>query len=247
MYCVNCGAAIMPGSRFCVSCGKPQSGAAAQSVGGGAAVAPAPIPQPVPSFSFSGYAGTPGEYVGIGFWPRAGARIIDLIVHYVIYIAGAFLFGIMLGIVAVANHVPIEQYTRKMGELTASGFLLALLGSVLYETIMEAGAGATLGKLMIGAVVVQEDGTPCQAKSAFIRSLAYFLDSFFFGVIGYMEMNKTPRQQRYGDKWGKTLVIAKAQAPAGSFGGGGRFFAMLVLACLADAATAILSFAVKLA
>lgn len=45
MYCANCGAAITPGTHFCVSCGKQVPGAPAQSmpqsVGGGAAAGPA--------------------------------------------------------------------------------------------------------------------------------------------------------------------------------------------------------------
>lgn len=233
MYCVSCGAAVLPENKFCVSCG-------------GAAVMPAPIPQAAPGLSFGGYAGVPGGFVGIGFWPRVGARIIDLVVHYVIYIVGAFIFGIILGLVAAASHTPLEPMIQKMGELTASGFLLSLLGSAFYQTVVEGGAGTSLGKLAIGAVVLKEDGTRCGYKAAFIRSLAYFVDGLFFGAIGYMQMQKSPLQQRNGDAWAHTMVVAKQQAPPALVASGGQFFVVFMLACMADLASAILSFALKL-
>jgi uncharacterized RDD family membrane protein YckC len=207
--------------------------------------APPPPPRQ-PEFTFGGYAGPAGGLLGVGFWPRAGARIIDLIVHYVVYFAASIFFAIMLGVIATLNHVPTEPLVAKMAAFQFTAFVLAYLGSVAYHTICEAGSGQSLGKLAIGAVVVQEDGAPCGFKPALIRSFAYFVDALFFGIIGYMQMNKTPQQQRYGDTWGHTLVVKKDALPPTSGASGGRFFAMFVLACLADAATALLGLALKM-
>jgi uncharacterized RDD family membrane protein YckC len=184
--------------------------------------------------------------VGVTFWPRVGGRIIDLVVHYVIYFFAAFAFAIVIGIIAAANHTPTAPLIQKMSSFSLASFVLAWLGSVAYHTVCEAGAGTSLGKLAIGAVVLQEDGSPCRFKSALIRSLAYFVDGLFFGVVGYMAMNKTPQQQRHGDAWAHTIVAKKEQAPPASVRTVGRFFAIFVLACMADAVTAILGLALKM-
>src|SRR4051812_5224824 len=165
-------------------------------------------PQP-PQFTFGGYTGQPGGFVGVGFWPRVGARVIDLVVHYVLYLVASVVFGVMIGIIAVATHSPIDELVRKMGQFSLPSFALAWLGSVMYHSVCEAGSGATLGKLAIGAVVLQEDGTPCRFKSALIRSLAYLVDSLFFGVVGYAEMKGSELQQRHGDNWAHTVVVKK--------------------------------------
>jgi len=42
-----------------------------------------------------------------------------------------------------------------------------------------------------------------------ISDLAYSIDALFSGLIGYQSMQKGPLQQRYGDIWGKTVVVKK--------------------------------------
>ena len=46
---------------------------------------------------------------------------------------------------------------------------------------------------MLSMVVVQEDGSPCRIGSALIRSLAYLIDSLFFGAIAYFAMQAVLR------------------------------------------------------
>jgi hypothetical protein len=46
----------------------------------------------IPAFSFGGYAGEAAGLAGVTFWPRVGARLIDLVVHYCVsLLAGSFL------------------------------------------------------------------------------------------------------------------------------------------------------------
>jgi hypothetical protein len=54
---------------------------------------------------------------------------------------------------------------------------------------------------------VTEDGKPSTLKGALIRTLAYYIDALFFGLVGYNSMQKSPLNQRYGDVWGKTAVF----------------------------------------
>jgi len=62
---------------------------------------PTLLAPPIPSFG--GYAPQQGELQGVTFWPRAGARIIDMIVQYIVAFISAFLFGIML-VIASGGH-----------------------------------------------------------------------------------------------------------------------------------------------
>jgi uncharacterized RDD family membrane protein YckC len=55
--------------------------------------------------------------------------------------------------------------------------------------------------------VITEDGKPSNLKGALIRTLAYYIDGLFFGLVGYNSMQKSPLNQRYGDVWGKTAVV----------------------------------------
>lgn len=77
---------------------------------------------------------------------------------------------------------------------------------MLYFAIFEWAYGATLGKLVLGMRVVQENGDPCSFGSAFIRGLLRYIDSLFFAIPAYTSM-KHPFYQRIGDKAAKTIVI----------------------------------------
>jgi uncharacterized RDD family membrane protein YckC len=69
--------------------------------------------------------------------------------------------------------------------------------------------------------VVQDDGSRCRPRSAIIRELAFFVDSFFFGAVGYTAMTANDQNKRHGDRWADTIVrkIAKGshESEAGRF------------------------------
>jgi hypothetical protein len=66
--------------------------------------------------------------------------------------------------------------------------------------------------------------------------LAYFIDSIFFGFVGYLAMKKTRQEQRHGDEWAHTIVCRRSDAPPQSLRGGGRFLAVFFLATAVEAA-----------
>ena len=130
--------------------------------------------------------------------------------------------------------------------VTFAGFVLALLASIAYHTLCEGMSGATIGKRILGMVVVREDAGPCDLKAATIRSFAYLIDSLFFGLVGYLQMNKTPQQQRHGDHWAGTVVARRAALPAEKQAAARNSWAGIIVGCAADSALIVLSFAVKL-
>lgn len=209
-----------------------------------------PVPSPDPStpepFSLGGYAGQTGGIDGVGFWPRAGARVIDLVVHLFVSLCTGFFMGILVSVAAIATGQPPSLLITKMTATSFSAYVFAILGSLAYHTVCESVHGSTLGKLILSLVVIQEDGSPCRFKSALIRNLGYFVDSLFFGLIGYSAMKRTPQQQRYGDDWAHTIVCKRSQVAPDKLRSGGRFVLAFLLACMADSAILILDMTLRL-
>jgi len=200
----------------------------------------APVPEfpetaaTTPTFSFGGYATEPAGLAGVSFWPRVGARLIDLGVHYCVSFAAGVFFTVLLA-AASGGHIPVWVMV-KLRNLGITGFTFSLLGSFGYQVICLAVHGSTLGKRVLGMVVVQEDGTPCRLGPAIIRELGYFVDALFFGLIGYLAMQKTLKEQRHGDEWAHTIVCKRSAIAPDHLRGAGRFVLAMMLATMADAA-----------
>ena len=187
----------------------------------------------------------PPTLQGVGFWPRLGARVIDMIVHYAAAVFSGILFGIMI-VVASGGH-PSPVVMAKMRHPGITGFLFGLLGAFAYQVVFTTVHGSTLGKLAFSMVVVQEDGSPCRFKSALVRELAYFVDGLFFGIIGYMAMQRTDQQQRYGDEWAHTMVCKRQLISPEKLRRADRFILGLFLALVVDSALMMLGFLIVIA
>jgi uncharacterized RDD family membrane protein YckC len=186
--------------------------------------------------ALSSYIGKPGSLPGVTFWPRAAAKLIDFVVHYVVSFCGGVLFGILFRLAIRSTHASLSMVRLRPGQGVIALFFFALLGSIAFEVVCEAIDGSTPGKRLLSIVVVQEDGTPCRFRSALIRSFAYLIDSLFFGVIGYFNMQKTPQNQRHGDEWAETVVCRRSDVAPENLRGLDTFLVALCLASMADAA-----------
>jgi uncharacterized RDD family membrane protein YckC len=186
------------------------------------------------TFSFGGYASEPTGLAGVSFWPRVGARTIDLVVHDCVTFAAGIFFTILLA-AASGGHIPLWVLV-KLRHLGFTGFVFGLLGSFVYHVACVAVHGSTLGKRALSMVVVQEDATPCRVGPAIVRELGYFVDALFFGLIGYSAMQKSLKEQRYGDEWADTVVCKRSSVAADQLRSEGRFVLGLMLAMMADAA-----------
>jgi uncharacterized RDD family membrane protein YckC len=94
-------------------------------------------------------------------------------------------------------------------------------------------SGASLGKLACGLRVVSEESRPIGLSQAFKRSLAFYWDGLFFGLVGYSSMKKSELNQRYGDHWAKTLVIKSSEVPVESKRGWEMFALAFVMGSFA--------------
>jgi len=170
----------------------------------------------------------------VGFWRRAGARILDLGLHIVLGTVAGVVVGITTVVLATIRGVPFPTLWAQVQPATWMGFLSGMVGSVIYQVIFEGWHGSSLGKLILGLVVLGEDGAPCMPLQAWKRELAYFIDALFFGLIAAGQMSKSPLKQRLGDDWADTVVVTRRSMPRRSRRSGLSFLGVGFLAAAAD-------------
>jgi uncharacterized RDD family membrane protein YckC len=105
-----------------------------------------------------------------GFWIRAVAGVVDLLVILVVELSLGFAGRRLWG--ASADSLPAFH---------GSVMTFTLLFSALYTTVLHARGGSTLGKLMVGARVVAMDGEPLSMGAAFLRWIGYFISVMTVG------------------------------------------------------------------
>ena len=142
-----------------------------------------------------------------GFWSRAAARTIDVVliiaVYNLVYIADRL--GASAGLWPGS---PLGGSDLREG-LSLANVLRGLffLGFPIFYYVHLTGCyGQTFGKMALKIRVVNEDGTPLDYRKAFLRWLGYFLCDLTFN-IGYLWAAFDARKQGLHDKVCKTLVI----------------------------------------
>ena len=144
---------------------------------------------------------------------RAAGRIIDFLANILVGGVAGGVGGVVLALAGGTYADSTAIYS------TLAGFL----GSLLMSSLSEALGGATIGKWILGYRVVSV--TPlgrCGIGAALIRNLGYYIDALFFGLVAYYTMGNNPLQQRLGDKWGGTAVIAASALPPEAHSPGSR-------------------------
>jgi uncharacterized RDD family membrane protein YckC len=204
-----------------------------------------------PGSTFSGALVVPSlnAYVesglrGVSFWPRALARVIDFILHYLLGFIAGLLFMFVL-VIASGGRPPI-WVLRRISQVHAPLFFAGLFGAMAYQVICASISGSTLGKLLLSIQVVQDDGSSCRLKSAVIREFGYFVDALFFGLVGYAAMKDDPKQKRHGDDWADTIVCKRADVLPQFKQGAMRFSLGLMLGAFADIAVLMLGLLVQM-
>lgn len=184
---------------------------------------------------------TPAPTTGVGFGVRFGARLIDMIVHYIIWYGAAFVISISINLYAAFTGVPTSEIYSNSDSSRLIAFFLALFGSFAYSVFSEYISGATLGKLIFKIRVINSEGSPISFKAALIRSTALFVDEMFVGLVAYDNMKKTPLRQRYGDKWANTVVVKRSSLAPSQLPSGLKFVLAFMIAVMADGLCAVVS------
>jgi uncharacterized RDD family membrane protein YckC len=163
-----------------------------------------------PSWPTSPFRGEVAQARPAGFKIRLFARILDQVAIAILGFASA------IGVVAIAANLghPLALSGTFGLPWMARAYFMGIVGTVAYGTASEWLGGATLGKAILGLRVRNENLGPCTFRGALVRSLAFLIDGFFFGVVAYAAMQETSRRQRLGDRWGKTVVVHASSLPA---------------------------------
>src|SRR5260370_27648851 len=114
--------------------------------------------------TFGGYAPEQSQLQCVTFWPRVGARVIDMLIHYLVSFISGIVFVIMLVIASGGHASPVAL--ARLEHTGVAGFVFALLCSFAYHVVFTSVHGSTLGKIALSMVVVQEDGSPCTFQRA---------------------------------------------------------------------------------
>ena len=169
--------------------------------------------------------------VGVG--PRLAARLIDLALHYAVAFSAGILVAVVLVFGTMVGGGDVQALSARLQEREGASlwtFVLAILGSVAFHTFAEGLHGSTIGKRLIGLTVLHEEGGEPTLGGAFKRSLAFYWDTFFFCAPALVSMNHSSKEQRVGDKWGKTMVVRLRDVPAVNRPSAARFVGANALA-----------------
>lgn len=132
----------------------------------------------------------------VGFWPRAVARLVDeaVVIAGVVFLAMPVLGG-------------VQEYLTAVPEPFQAGHASV---SLAYWTILHARARQTVGKLLVGAVVVDASTlAPVGYPRAAARLVATVVSLLPFG-LGFLWAAWDPDRQTFHDKIARTVVVKKA-------------------------------------
>jgi uncharacterized RDD family membrane protein YckC len=177
---------------------------------------------------------------GVGFLLRALAKIIDLVIHNVIGIPLGFLIGVIIGYLATSMGTPVPSFTSDDVSWQLINGAFAITGFIFYCAICEAYYGATLGKMILGLFVVNKKGEQISFGAGLVRSLLFFIDSFFFGLPAYTVMKDSPLRQRIGDRAAGTVVIKRSEVRSSEIPSGCMLVIVLVIGLLFDSVVQVL-------
>jgi uncharacterized RDD family membrane protein YckC len=147
------------------------------------------------------------------FGLRLAARLIDLLFGILIVFLANVASVLILGVLKARGHVPPDVVFA--GQLmTPAGIAGILVGALLYSVTAESVGGATFGKILLRLRVTSENLTPSTFKGALLRSAGLCVDAL--GVPAYLAMSRSLMNQRYGDRWGQTVVLRASAVPPDS-------------------------------
>jgi uncharacterized RDD family membrane protein YckC len=186
-YCQHCGAAHADDASFCPNCG---------SWVGSVGALPA----------------TPAATRYAGFWPRAGAWLLDQLIV-------GIPFNVVTGLLIPYQQPEVKTTTDAAGRSTLhwtgdwgtfGGILLgAVVLSWLYTALLQSSTRqATVGKMALGLVVTDQAGERITFARASGRYFAGILNSLTLG-IGYLMVIWTARKQALHDKIAGTVVVPR--------------------------------------
>ena len=201
MNCPRCGTENpdSPDAHFCRSCGA-QLATPSPSDTDRLTVVPAGVPPLPPSAPYYAPAGQPAVPVQAavfpygGFWIRFVASLIDWVILGVV----SWFLGLFIAAAAWLDIPGAEVF----------GSLVGLFVNLTYEVLLTSAAGGTLGKLVLGYHVVDQNGR----HIGYGRSLGRWLSKIISAVVlllGFIWVGIDAYKQGWHDKIAGTYVVRK--------------------------------------
>jgi uncharacterized RDD family membrane protein YckC len=106
-----------------------------------------------------------------GFWIRAVALVIDLVIIALVQSSLALMGRRLTG-----------SEVEDLWPVPTAVVLFTLVFTAAYTTVLHGLDGQTLGKLIVGVRVVGDDGAPPGVGTAFLRYLGYYASLATFGL-----------------------------------------------------------------
>ena len=131
-------------------------------------------------------------YVGVGL------RFVAVIIDSIIFMALGWVLALLFGGASATGF-----------QLNGGPAILLFVIGFAYFIVLEAVAGGTLGKLIIGIRVYTVDGQPISWGASIIRNLLRIVDGLFFYLVGAILVWTSDKKQRLGDRAAKTVVAKK--------------------------------------
>ncbi|WP_058367210.1 RDD family protein [Haloparvum sedimenti] len=133
--------------------------------------------------------------------PQLGTQNDTLVPRILAFLVDSLVVGIAATVLVVVVGLVSESLAGVVGGLAG-------IGALAYFIYLEGTYGQTLGKRVLGIVVVTEDGGDCDLKAAAIRNLLRIVDALpFLYLIGIVLIFVTDDGQRLGDILGNTVVV----------------------------------------
>lgn len=124
------------------------------------------------------------------------------------YAAGAIDYTfIYIFFIAIAMYVG-EQAEDGSYSLSGVNSLIPIGFWFIITVGIEQITGATIGNGIVGLKPLNEDGkNKPDLFQSIKRHLLDPIDMFFFGLVAVIAIKNTPKHQRLGDLWAKTIVV----------------------------------------
>jgi uncharacterized RDD family membrane protein YckC len=182
MYCNKCETQNPDDADFCTKCGNNLK----------------PVSQPLgekATVSSRGVLGTEKEVIL--------HRILAVIIDYIVM---GFL-SVFILVASIGTGIATLSLAGFFGGLFMA-MILVMATWVLYGIILETWKGQTVGKMVMGIIVVKENGEPCDFFAALLRNVFRIIDSLpTLYLIGFIVIALTEKKQRLGDRLAGTIVV----------------------------------------